>query len=97
MSAEIRGAQRRVTVQVHLGGLDHDAVSVELYADSSNDGEPERYLMERARKVDESGDVHEYCVSIPATRPPGDYTPRLLPRHPGASVPLEAQEILWQR
>lgn len=24
-------------------------------------------------------------------------TPRLLPRHPVASVPLEAHEILWQR
>ncbi len=27
----------------------------------------------------------------------GDYTPRLLPRHPCASIPLEAHEILWQR
>ena len=40
---------------------------------------------------------YEYCVSIPAARALGDYTPRLLPRHPIASVPLEAPEILWQR
>ena len=40
---------------------------------------------------------YEYCVSIPAARVLGDYTPRLLPRHPIASVPLEAPEILWQR
>ena len=93
----MRGAERRVTVQVHLGGLDPNAVRVELYADPSNDGEPEHHAMERAQKVDESGDGHEYGVSIPATRPLGDYTPRLLPRHPSASVPLEAQEILWQR
>ena len=40
---------------------------------------------------------YEHSVSIPAARALGDYTPRLLPRHPIASVPLEAQEILWQR
>ena len=97
MSAEIRGVERRVTVQVHLGGLDPEMVCVELYAARGNDGEPERHAMVRGRKLDESGDGHEYCVSIPATRALGDYTPRLLPRHPGASVPLEAQEILWQR
>ena len=26
-----------------------------------------------------------------------DYTPRLIPDHPDALVPLEASEILWQR
>ena len=97
MSAEMRGAERRVTAQVDLGGLDPEAVRVELYAGPSNDGEPECYPMERAQKVDESGNGHGYGVSIPATRPLGDYTLRLLPRHPLASVPLEAQEILWQR
>jgi len=30
-------------------------------------------------------------------RAPGDYTPRLVPSHPAAVVPLEAHEILWQR
>ena len=97
MSVEMRGAERRVTVQVHLGGLDPEMVCVELYAARGNDGEPERHAMVRGRKLDESGDGHEYRVSIPAIRALGDYTPRLLPRHPSASVPLEAQEILWQR
>jgi starch phosphorylase len=97
MSAEMRGAERRVTVQVYLGGLEPEAVRVELYADPSNDGEPEHYTMERAQKVDEPGNGHAYGVSIPTTRPLGDYTLRLLPCHPFASVPLEAQEVLWQR
>jgi starch phosphorylase len=97
MSAEMRGVERRVTVRVHLGGLNPDSVCVELYADPANDGEPEHHAMVRGRKLDESGDGHEYAVSIPVTRPLGDYTPRLLPHHPMASVPLEAQEILWQR
>jgi len=97
VSAETRGPERRVTVQVHLGGLDPDAVGVELYADPRNDGEPERFPMERGRRLDESGDGHEYYADMPATRPLDDYTPRLLPRYPIASLPLEAPEILWQR
>ena len=97
ISAETHGAEQRVTVPVHLGGLDPEAVRVELYANAVDDGQPERHAMERARKVDESGAGYEYCVSIPAARALGDYTPRLLPHHPSASVPLEASEILWQR
>jgi starch phosphorylase len=68
-----------------------------LYADPVNDGQPERHAMERVRKLDEPDRGYEYRVSVPAARPVGDYTPRLLPRHPIASVPLEAHEILWQR
>jgi starch phosphorylase len=97
VSVETHGTEQRVTAQVRLGGLDPEAVRVELYADSVNDGEPERHAMERARTLDGPDHRYEYCVSLPAARPLGDYTPRLLPRHPIASVPLEAHEILWQR
>jgi starch phosphorylase len=97
LRVEPHGAERRVTVPVHLDGLDPEDVHVELYANPDHDGQPERHTMERARKLDESGDGYEYGVSIPAARPLGDYTPRLLPNHPHALVPLEAPESLWQR
>jgi starch phosphorylase len=97
LRVETRGAEHRVTVQVHLGGLDPGAVRVELYANAVDDGEPERHPMAPARKLDEAGAGYEYGVSIPAVRAPGDYTPRLLPHHPNASIPLEAYKILWQR
>jgi len=97
MKVEAHGAARHVTIPVYLGALDPEAVRVELYADPINGGEPERHAMERGRKADDSGQGHEYGASIPATRPLDDYTPRLLPHHPMASVPLEAPEILWQR
>jgi starch phosphorylase len=97
LRAEPHGAERRVTVTMYLGGLAPEAVRVELYADPSPGGEPEHHPMERARALDEAGDGHEYRVSIPAARPLGDYTPRLLPNHPHAAIPLEAPEILWQR
>jgi starch phosphorylase len=97
LSVEPRGAEQRVTLQVHLGGLDPETVRVELYANAVSDGPPEHHPMEGTRKLDTAGDGYEYVVTIPAARPLGDYTPRLLPHHPGASIPLETHEVLWQR
>jgi starch phosphorylase len=97
LRVEEQGAERRVTVSVHLGSLDPDSVRVELYANPGNDGQPERHAMERTRTLDDASGGFEYRVTIPATRAAGDYTPRLLPKHPHAAIPLEAPEILWQR
>ena len=98
LSMETNGTEQRVTVEVYLGGSVHpEAVRVELYADPVADGQPERHAMERSRKLDAFGHRYEYRARIPAKRPLGDYTPRLVPRHPIAAVPLEAPEILWQR
>jgi glycogen phosphorylase len=38
-----------------------------------------------------------YRASVPAARPAGDYTARIVPVHPDVAVPLEAPHILWQR
>jgi hypothetical protein len=32
---------------------------------------------------------------VSADRPPADFTPRVIPFHPEAFVPLESKEILW--
>jgi starch phosphorylase len=92
-----RGTRHHLSVEVYLGRLDPEAVRVELYAEAANGGDPERHAMVRGRKLDGPGRGYEYEVSIPAIRATGDYTPRLLPYHPAAAVPLEAPEILWQR
>src|SRR6266567_856764 len=86
-----------IGVEVFLGRLDADAVRVELYAEAANGKGPERHVMVRGRKLDGPVNGYEYSVSIPAVRAAGDYTPRLVPYHPAAVVPLEAHEILWQR
>jgi starch phosphorylase len=78
-------------VQVYLNGLDPDAVLVEVYADTQDGGEPVRQVMTRSEQAD------LYTARVPATRPAGDYTPRVIPSKAGAFVPLEAAEILWQR
>ncbi len=49
-----------------------------------------------ARKKDGSlPDTYTYTAVLPATRPIGDYTARVVPWHPGVAVPLEANHILW--
>jgi hypothetical protein len=30
-------------------------------------------------------------------RPASDYTPRVIPKRPGVTIPLESSRILWQR
>ncbi len=91
------GGQHHIGVEVYLGRLDPEAVRVELYAEGGNGRETERYAMARGRKLDGPGNSYEYDVAIPTARGIDDYTPRLLPYHPAAVIPLEAHEILWQR
>ena len=62
-----------------------------------NGEKPVHHAMARGRKLDGPGNGYQYDVSVPAGWATGDYTPRLLPYHPAAVVPLEAREILWQR
>jgi starch phosphorylase len=81
--------------QVFLDSLDPDAVSVELYAEGQNGNAPLRLPMNRGEHLVGSENGFMYTVRIPVTRAAADYTPRIIPFHRGASVPLEAPFILW--
>lgn len=81
--------------KVFCGDLDPEFVNVELYAEGQNGGAPERHLMNRSGQLVGSASAFTYTAAIPATRPAADYTPRLVPEHQGALVPLEAPFILW--
>ena len=94
---ETRGAQYQFTVDVHLGGLDPDAVRAEVFANPIGESPPVRQPMARGKKLDGPDTAYEYQASVSASRGVDDYTPRLLPHHPLATIPLEAAEILWQR
>jgi glycogen phosphorylase len=91
-------AERHVfQVQVYLNEIDPDAAEVELYADAKNDSEPIRCSMQRGARLIGSENGFAYSASVPADRPSGDFTPRVVPRHAGAVVPLDASGIVWQR
>jgi starch phosphorylase len=97
VQVETREGQHQFTVEVSLGALDADAIRVELFADPVDGGEPVRQEMTRTRKLERVAGGYEYTGTVLASRAAGHYTPRLVPHHREASVPLEATEILWQR
>jgi glycogen phosphorylase len=104
---EIRFGQVRVETvdgrhlfqaHVYFGELDPEAVAVELYADPPDAGaSPLREVMQRSGRLEGAVHGYAYTAQVPADRPSGHYTPRVIPFHPLASVPLEAAQILWYR
>ncbi|HEU4619100.1 MAG TPA: alpha-glucan family phosphorylase [Gammaproteobacteria bacterium] len=83
--------------QVYLDDIDPDAVRVELYADGLDGAAPVLLEMVRTRPLVGSNGGYVYEGSVPAVRPAAHYTPRIVPKHEGAVVPLEAPQILWMR
>ena len=83
--------------QVYLGGLDPGAVRVELFAIGQDGGEPFRQAMDRGEPLAGAVNGYIYSTRTPATRNATDFTPRAMPYHPAAAVPLEAGHILWQK
>ena len=84
-------------VQVYFDDLPLEWVNVELYADGVNGGTPARYRMNRDHQLAGTANGYMYTAQAPASRPASDYTPRLVPYHTDASVPLEAPQIRWQK
>jgi starch phosphorylase len=94
---ETAGNERVVEVELVLNGLDANTVSVELFADAIDGGDPVRQEMSLERTLTGEPSRGVYRATIPTTRPQNDYTARVTPRHPGVAVPLEFDQILWQR
>jgi starch phosphorylase len=96
MNAKTERGLHRFEVQVYLNGLEPDFVRVELYADGRNGGGPVRQEMARGKPLVGAMNGYVYSTQVSATRPATDYTPRVVPYHPSATVPLEADKILWR-
>ncbi len=84
-------------VQVLPGDLPLDDFRVELYADPLREGESAVQAMTATEKGDGQKGVVTYSAQVAASRAASDFTARIVPCHAGASVPLEAGQILWQR
>jgi glycogen phosphorylase len=94
-TVEQKDGQFTFRVQVFLDDLDPDAVRVELYAEGQNGNAPVTQTLNRGERLVGSENGFSYSTVISETRPAADYTPRLVPQHSGALVPLEAPFILW--
>jgi starch phosphorylase len=97
LSMETHDGRHAFRVEVFPGDLKPDRFKVELYAEPSKEGGSELEAMTACKSCPASAGAFIYSAEVSATRPAGDYTPRIVPCHAGASVPLAALPILWQR
>jgi starch phosphorylase len=97
VTAETKDGQHRFQLKVFPGGLHTDEFRVELYAGPSGGSTAKPEVLAACTSSAESSGAIAFSLCCPATRPAGDYTARLIPSHAGASIPLEAGQILWQR
>ncbi len=92
------GGEHCFEVQVYLDDLPVEAVTVELYAQPLSAGEPALcQVLNRGDVLAGAANAFLYTARVSADRPATDYTPRVIPSHPLARVPLESQLILWYR
>jgi starch phosphorylase len=94
LQRETRHGQHYFRVEVIFGGVDPQAVQVELFA-AGPEGRAWRQPMARGDKLPDREGGYLFTAQVPATRPSGDFTPRLIPYFPGTAVPLEIPLILW--
>jgi starch phosphorylase len=94
-TVETQGRQYFFQVQVFLNDLDPEAVSPELYAEGQNGDVPVVHPLNRGERLVGSMGGFLYTAQVPAARPASDFTPRIVPHHDIAFVPLEAPLILW--
>jgi starch phosphorylase len=90
-----QGEQYLFQVQAFLDEMNPDSISVELYADGEKSAGPITYSMTRGDRLAGIKNGFTYTAVTSTTRPAADYTPRLIPQHRAALVPLESSFILW--
>jgi starch phosphorylase len=96
MNTETHDGQHFFRVQISLGNLEPHELRVELYADAVRGGAPVREVMTACQACPDPNS-QTYLAKVSAARPASDFTPRVIPHHANASVPLEAEQILWGR
>jgi starch phosphorylase len=90
------GDRHRFTLQVYLDELDPDAVQVQLYAQPLDNQPAIVQTLTRGQALAGAINGFVYSGQVPAARPVEHYTARIVPYHPAAAVPLEANQILWR-
>jgi starch phosphorylase len=70
---------------------------VELYADPLDWQQPVRIPMVRGERLLGALNGYVFRGEAPTERPVEHFTPRIMPAHPAASIPLEESHLLWQR
>ncbi len=96
VTIETNENQHKVDVQIYFNDLDPDMVQVEFFAKGINGAAPFAQKMSRGAKLEGTANGYHFNTLVTTTRPKSDYTARVIPYFPNASVPLEISRILWQ-
>ncbi|SCZ54601.1 alpha-glucan family phosphorylase [Thiohalomonas denitrificans] len=83
-------------LQIFLDEIDPDFVAAQLYAVPRSEDEQSVWPLERGQPLPGTVNGFTFHARVPADRPAEHYTPRLVPHHPHARVPLESPLILWR-
>lgn len=99
LKVEREGEMWSFSVEAYLGELHPDDIRLELYADPlpGSDAGPEKMVMERLGPLAGAVNGFVFGARAPAARAAEDYTPRIVPYHPEAFIPMEEAHILWMR
>ncbi len=84
-------------VQIYLDDMPAESVTVELYANPIAGREAVRQPLTRSTILAGTANAWLYSGTVAADRPLSHYTPRIIPAHSQARIPLEANAILWYR
>ncbi len=92
---EIKGEtikeEHHFEIQAYLDDLDPSLLKLELYS-------PEGAIaMNRTNQLPGTPGMYIFKVTVPAKYPKENYTPRIVPNLEDACVPLEVNNITWQR
>ncbi|MGD0857136.1 MAG: alpha-glucan family phosphorylase [Dehalococcoidia bacterium] len=82
--------------EVYLGEVHPDFVRIELFADADGGHEKVTSPLSQGNKLNGTVNGYIYRGLIVATRPKADFAIRVMPYHPAAKIPLEANHILWK-
>lgn len=92
---EQRDDSHLFSIEVYLGQISPADLAVEIYAEGIGEEAP---FIGKARRqgTDSNPDgYYQYTCMVSANRPATDYTPRVVPNHPLARVPLDLATIVW--
>jgi starch phosphorylase len=88
------GSSMVFEVEVYLGRMNSGDIQVQLYADPIDRSAAVKEIMQ-GNVANGKNRMSIYKAAIITSRPSGDFTPRIVPYHPEASIPREAIHILW--
>jgi glycogen phosphorylase len=86
-----------LSVAVFLGEIAPEAVRVELYAKPENANDAFVQQMTPVEPITGLANAFIYSMTVESIRPASNFTPRVVPFHPDARIPIELPLIAWPR